>query len=141
MSTRREFVQHTGLAVAAVAVSACSSSGPLGSGGCPSPAAPGDVRIPLLAVGASALIPNRGLCNQGVAVTRLSATAVVAVSLQCTHQGCTVQLPAAPGQNMQCPCHGSVFTTSGAVVNGPAVSPLQQYAARIDGTDAVVTFT
>src|SRR6266566_4496690 len=59
-----------------------------------------------------------------LAVTRVSATSVVAVSRTCTHEGCTVLVPAAPGQTLDCPCHGSRFTTSGSVVNGPAARPL-----------------
>jgi ubiquinol-cytochrome c reductase iron-sulfur subunit len=39
----------------------------------------------------------------------------------CTHLGCTVNLA---GQGFHCPCHGSVFDQSGAVVSGPAPSSL-----------------
>ncbi len=43
------------------------------------------------------------------------------VSAVCTHLGCTVNLV---GQGFHCPCHGSVFNQSGAVVSGPAPAPL-----------------
>jgi len=77
--------------------------------------------------------------GQGIAVTRLTDTAVVAVSRRCTHQGCTVGLPLTSLGNMQCPCHGSVFTVTGSVVNGPAASPLTGYQATIDtGANEVV---
>lgn len=46
-----------------------------------------------------------------------------AYSAVCTHQGCTV---AYQNGQLLCPCHGSVFDPSrgGAVLNGPATSPL-----------------
>lgn len=44
-----------------------------------------------------------------------------AASAVCTHLGCTVNLA---GSGFHCPCHGSVFDQSGAVLSGPAPSPL-----------------
>jgi cytochrome b6-f complex iron-sulfur subunit len=44
-----------------------------------------------------------------------------AASAVCTHLGCTVNLS---GAGFHCPCHGSVFDTSGAVVSGPAPNGL-----------------
>jgi cytochrome b6-f complex iron-sulfur subunit len=44
-----------------------------------------------------------------------------AASAVCTHLGCTVNLA---GDGFHCPCHGSVFDKSGAVVSGPAPSGL-----------------
>jgi cytochrome b6-f complex iron-sulfur subunit len=145
MPTRRQFVQRTGTAAVAAAVAACGggdgATGPGGggNGGGNCNPAPGDVTIPLPAVGQTVNISGVGLGCQGVAVTRQSDTSVVAVSRQCTHQQCTVGLPPGPGQNMTCPCHGSVFTTSGSVVNGPATASLRSYASRIEGSNVVVT--
>ncbi|WP_193196842.1 FAD-dependent oxidoreductase [Nostoc sp. MG11] len=48
-----------------------------------------------------------------------------AISLTCTHQGCTVQI-AADGK-FHCPCHGAVFTTDGKVVKGPAQRDLAKF--------------
>lgn len=44
-----------------------------------------------------------------------------AASAVCTHLGCTVNLA---GKGFHCPCHGSVFDESGAVLSGPAPAPL-----------------
>jgi nitrite reductase/ring-hydroxylating ferredoxin subunit len=45
------------------------------------------------------------------------------VSPTCTHMGCTVKWKAAD-TSWDCPCHGSRLDTDGAVLDGPAVRPL-----------------
>ena len=49
--------------------------------------------------------------------------AVHAVSPTCTHLGCTLQWNRSE-TSWDCPCHGSRFGCDGAVLNGPAVRPL-----------------
>ncbi|MGA7935021.1 MAG: FAD-dependent oxidoreductase [Kovacikia sp.] len=48
-----------------------------------------------------------------------------AISLSCTHQGCTVQ-PQVNGE-FHCPCHGAVFDQQGRVVRGPAQQDLPRF--------------
>ena len=48
-----------------------------------------------------------------------------ALSLTCTHQGCTVK-HTENGQ-FYCPCHGSLFESNGQVISGPAQRNLPQY--------------
>jgi len=50
---------------------------------------------------------------------------VEAVSITCTHLGCTLRFNAAE-TSWDCPCHGSRFATDGAVLDGPAVRPLDR---------------
>jgi Rieske Fe-S protein len=38
-----------------------------------------------------------------------------------------------------CPCHGSQYTTSGSVANGPATRPLQSFQTTF--TNDVLSFT
>ncbi|HEX8075530.1 MAG TPA: FAD-dependent oxidoreductase, partial [Thermoleophilaceae bacterium] len=49
---------------------------------------------------------------------------VHAVSLRCTHLGCLLRFNSAE-TSWDCPCHGSRFDVDGAVLEGPAVSPLE----------------
>jgi glycine/D-amino acid oxidase-like deaminating enzyme/nitrite reductase/ring-hydroxylating ferredoxin subunit len=58
-----------------------------------------------------------------VAVYRAPDGALHASSAACTHLGCVVRWNAAE-KSWDCPCHGSRFDPLGAVLNGPAVSPL-----------------
>ncbi|WP_413160782.1 FAD-dependent oxidoreductase [Capilliphycus salinus ALCB114379] len=48
-----------------------------------------------------------------------------AISLTCTHQGCTVKR--AEDGRFHCPCHGSIFESNGQVVSGPAERNLAQF--------------
>ncbi|MTJ10119.1 FAD-dependent oxidoreductase [Anabaena sp. UHCC 0204] len=63
-----------------------------------------------------------GAADEVFAVADDSQTAI---SLTCTHQGCTVK-KAADGQ-FHCPCHGAVFTAEGKVVKGPAKRDLATF--------------
>jgi cytochrome b6-f complex iron-sulfur subunit len=53
----------------------------------------------------------------------------VALSLVCTHLGCTLQPQT---ESFICPCHGSVFEAGGDLKKGPARRPLQ--SLRVDQT-------
>lgn len=53
-----------------------------------------------------------------------------AVSARCTHLGCLVAFNEAE-TSWECPCHGSRFGVDGAVLQGPAVRPLEEF--DVDG--------
>jgi Rieske Fe-S protein len=55
---------------------------------------------------------------------------VYAMTVTCTHQGCTITSVSASG--LACPCHGSRFDANGNVTNGPASEPLQHFAVTAD---------
>jgi Rieske Fe-S protein len=46
-------------------------------------------------------------------------------SAVCTHLGCIVHWNSTE-QCWDCPCHGSHFAPDGAVLNGPAIAPLER---------------
>ena len=68
----------------------------------------------LTSTGGSKVIENIIIINTG--------DGFIALSSVCTHSGCQVSYNHG-NENLPCPCHGSIFSTSGAVLNGPASSP------------------
>lgn len=61
----------------------------------------------------------------------------VCVSQICTHAACSVSY--AGGINgFACPCHGSTYSSTGAVTGGPAPAPLHSYTTTFDGSKVVV---
>lgn len=58
-----------------------------------------------------------------IVITQPSAGQYKAFTAVCTHQGCTVSNVS--DNQIQCPCHGSVFSAKdGSVIQGPASAPL-----------------
>jgi Rieske Fe-S protein len=72
-----------------------------------------------------------------VAVIRTGATTVAALSGVCTHAGCTVNYNG--NSDLYCGCHGSMFSSTGAVLVGPARSPLQRFTATLNAADVTVS--
>jgi nitrite reductase/ring-hydroxylating ferredoxin subunit len=68
-----------------------------------------------------------------VLVMRGEGDQVRAVSLKCTHLGCTVGWNEAE-RTLDCPCHGSRFKEDGEVMKGPAKKALTGYPVQFDGT-------
>ena len=64
---------------------------------------------------------------------------VLAYSTVCTHEGCTVGWDAEQKQ-LACPCHGSRFDPldAGAVISGPARSPLPAVEVVVDEAEGVL---
>jgi cytochrome b6-f complex iron-sulfur subunit len=84
----------------------------------------------LNSAGSSMIVQNILIINTG--------QKIVALSSICTHQGCTVVYNAANG-DIECPCHGSVFSTSGSVLIGPAFTALRSYPVTKSGTVLTIT--
>jgi len=86
---------------------------------------------------AKAEIPTQGALvfrEARIAVMR-SSNDIYALSLVCTHLGCTVNVTA---DGLSCPCHGSRFDRRGTVVKGPAERPLQRLKVEERGGMAEV---
>ncbi len=67
-----------------------------------------------------------------------SGTAFIALSSKCTHDGCSVTYSAA-NNNFPCPCHQSLFSATGAVINGPASTALKSYPITRSGNILTIT--
>jgi Rieske Fe-S protein len=60
---------------------------------------------------------------------------LTALDSTCTHQGCTVGVV---GDHLACPCHGSQFSLTGAVEQGPATVPLHTVAVKVSSGEVVL---
>lgn len=92
-----------------------------------------DAGSPLSSTGTAALVRT----SIGAFLVSRAGDAFTVLTAVCTHQGCEVS--GFSNNRYVCPCHGSQFSTSGAVANGPATRPLQAFAAQFSG--GVVMFT
>jgi Rieske Fe-S protein len=64
-----------------------------------------------------------------ICIYRSAADRYEALYMRCTHQGTELQVF---GERLQCPAHGSEFTASGNVQNGPADQPLRRFQVVAD---------
>jgi cytochrome b6-f complex iron-sulfur subunit len=127
-SSRRRFLQvvvRSGAAVGAACLGAgCVPVGPSGT------IQAGNVSE--LAVPSLTPVPHESL-----AVGR-DANGVYALSLICTHASCDMETAGSVSvEGIVCYCHGSQFTANGAVLTGPAGSPLEHYEVTIDAKGAI----
>jgi cytochrome b6-f complex iron-sulfur subunit len=133
-SSRREFCTH---AVSFIAVGALLES----CGG--SPTSPSNVPAlstisagvanniatvtvgagsPLASVGSAALVQTS---SGNLLVARTAQDTFSAMTNVCTHEGCAVDRY--QSGTFTCPCHGSQYSTSGAVLKGPATQSLRRF--------------
>lgn len=87
-------------------------------------------------------VPVKDIPANGALVFRDSRIAIIhdergisAVSLVCTHLGCTV---AVTPTGMVCPCHGSRFDLKGEVLSGPADRALMRLVVETNGDQLTV---
>jgi cytochrome b6-f complex iron-sulfur subunit len=135
--SRREFAHLAGLACIAAA---CSTD----EGGPTAPTAGGvtiNGNTMTLTVGQNpTLSQSNGMVlvsQRSILVVRVAANHYQALSSVCTHQACTVS--SFDGSRLTCPCHGSQFSTSGAVTKGPAASALRAFSTTFDSGTGTIT--
>ena len=75
-----------------------------------------------------------------ILVLRTDDTTFATLSAICTHAGCTVGY-AAGNMRLNCPCHGSQFSLTGAVLRSPAQRPLKVYTNMFDTQTQILTIT
>ena len=73
-------------------------------------------------------IGSRTLISEVPALLIHDQNGFTALSLVCTHLGCTVQ---EKPDGFACPCHGSRYDEEGKVVRGPAQKPLKPLPVEI----------
>lgn len=82
-----------------------------------------DSTSPLAAVGGAAMVRSS---NGAFLVARTAQESFSALTTVCTHETCTIT--GFDSTSFVCPCHGSRFSTTGRVVNGPASAPLRSFS-------------
>ena len=154
-STRRGVLAGVGLVGLAGAVSACGSGGSgsssagtnagappatTGAGSAPSSASGGGgstAGAQGSALATTSEIPvgsGKIFTSDKVVVTQPNSGDFKAFSAVCTHMGCIVSTIS--NGTIDCPCHGSQYSIStGAVVGGPAPSPLPAQAIKVTGSN------
>ena len=138
---RKEFINAIGMGTASLLLATCfgacskGSSSDNGITG-PGPTPPSNVDFTLdLNQQSNANLANSGgfVYSNGVIVARTTTGSYIAVAMACTHQGTTLVYE---GNNNRFYCnnHGSTFSNSGVVNNGPASTNLKQYTTTLTGS-------
>ena len=127
---QRIFVGGTVLVMAPSLLESCTKGSSTDIGGVVTPTR---IDLELSSPLNSALVNTGGwLIVQNTIIINTGNGTFSALSSICTHQGCIVEYNSTAG-NLQCPCHGSEFTTTGSVVKGPATMPLQKFTSSVSG--------
>ncbi|MDW8287320.1 MAG: Rieske (2Fe-2S) protein, partial [Flammeovirgaceae bacterium] len=63
---------------------------------------------------------------------------IKALTSVCTHTGCDRNWTYS-NNALTCTCHGSRFSTTGAVLQGPATQPLRQFAVSVSNNMVTIT--
>jgi Rieske Fe-S protein len=74
--------------------------------------------------------------SKPVIIIRISQNEVVALSSECTHQGCEVNLPSSA--KITCPCHNSQFNLQGNNIKGPATIPLSNIETKFEQEEIIL---
>jgi Rieske Fe-S protein len=135
---RRDFLAKTALAAAALVVVDGCGDGQIG----PKAATLGSgVTIKLSDFPELATVGTLVGITVDRALVRTGATTFLGLSRVCTHQGCLTDIRE---NELQCPCHGSIFSNDGSVIRGPniaspPISPLDRLTATFDAVAGTVT--
>ncbi|MET4080292.1 cytochrome b6-f complex iron-sulfur subunit [Pedobacter sp. UYP30] len=133
---RKDFLNSMGMSAAAFALLNCvgckktdgsSSAGTTGPTGV-------DFTLDLsLAANASLLTNGGSLVSNGIIVAKTNTGNYIAVQRYCTHQTYPLTYEASD-HVFYCPSHGSTFSETGAVTNGPAGRSLSVYHTQQTGS-------
>ncbi len=144
LESRRRFLKRTGTALAVVAVASASASmaqrkrrdqhdDDENRGNMTTAFGKGVVSVGAVTSFKVGSMTDK-TATAGVVIARTSQ-GLIALSPACTHQGCAVH---AAGAQLVCPCHGAHFANTGAMLSGPARTPLSRYAVSIKNGQVMV---
>jgi Rieske Fe-S protein len=78
---------------------------------------------------------SRTVLSQVDAVLLHTETGFQVLSLDCPHLGCRLN---SESDGYACPCHGSRFDESGALLRGPAVTPLKRMVVELNEQERLI---
>jgi Rieske Fe-S protein len=77
-----------------------------------------------------------------VIISRVSSTDFIVLTSVCTFEGCSVNIPANPGDNIICPCCRSEYSpVDGHVIKGPASAALRKFQSSYDPSTKILKIT
>lgn len=130
---RKDFIKQCtggclGLAIAPALLQGCSGTKYLNAS-----IEDSDMIVPIAAFAEkgsyrSYIVVENEILQFPICVYRLSGVEYKALWMQCTHQGNELQVF---GDRLQCPAHGSEFTRTGDVQNGPAYMSLRTFPVAL----------
>ncbi|MFD2144631.1 QcrA and Rieske domain-containing protein [Mucilaginibacter antarcticus] len=145
---RNEFLSALGIGALGVCMGSCLSACSKSDSGAPSsgnntnnPPPPAGTTF-TADLGSSLTNIGDTKVSNGIILARVAAgntaSSFTAVQVACTHEGTSINYNNGQGVFI-CPLHGSIFSKTGAVVQGPASTALKQYAISITGSTLTVT--
>ena len=137
--SRRSVLAAGAIGVAGLGLAGCTQApapdNPTVSSGAPGGGSGAKPLAQLSAIPIGGAVSAIGPNGAPLIIARPSSSTVAAFSAICTHLGCTV---APVGNQLDCPCHGSVYNAStGAVISGPAPRPLPSVQVTLSGDNVL----
>ena len=142
---RKDFIEQVGLSAASILIFGCMQG--CSKSDSPAPAQPSgsnnntskaiDFTINITASPYTSLSTAGGFYvdkTNNIIIARTLTNEFLAVSSLCTHQQVTVDFQA-NNNRFICSAHGSVFSSTGAVLNGPAAERLKQFKTTLTGNN------
>ena len=142
---RKDFIEKVGLSAASVLIFGCMQACSKSDGPAPSQPTgsnnntnkPVDFTVNITVSPYNSLNTAGGFYvdkTNNIIIARTLTNEFIAVSSLCTHQQVTIDFQAS-NNRFYCSAHGSAFFTTGAVLNGPAETPLKQYKTTLSGNN------
>jgi cytochrome b6-f complex iron-sulfur subunit len=141
---RKDFIEQVGLSAASILIFGCMQGCSKSDSPAPTPPTGTTNPPPVKAIDFTINIttnPYTSLNTAGgfyvdktynIIIARTLTDEFLAVSSLCTHQQVLLDFQASDNR-FYCSGHGSLFSTTGAVINGPAAAPLKQYKTTRTG--------
>ena len=141
---RKDFIEQVGLSAASILIFGCMQGCSKSDSPAPTPPTGTTNPPPIKAIDFTINIttnPDTSLNTAGgfyvdktnnIIIARTLTDEFLAVSSLCTHQQVLLDFQAS-NNRFYCSGHGSLFSTTGAVINGPAAAPLKQYKTTRTG--------